>query len=73
MIFTKTGRQCPVLLIKSDVLARTKVGIKKQLKKEENRLNEADPEDREYVAKRKDNIRRLRIIRDELKKLEKQL
>ena len=62
-----------VTFIRTDILVTCRKGVQKRLRKELNLLNAATPEERQYIAKRKDNIRRLRIIRDELKRLEKQL
>lgn len=61
------------MFIRTETLVSCRKGVQKRLKREENLLHAASPEEREYVAKRKANIHRLRIIRDELKALEKQL
>lgn len=63
----------PVMFIRTETLVACRKGVQKRLRKESNLLYAAPPKEKEYVAKRKENIHRLRIIRDELKKLEKQL
>jgi len=63
----------PVVFIKTDVLVACRKGVEKRLRREENLLYAAVPEEKQYIKKRRDNIHRLRIIRKELKKLEKEL
>lgn len=63
----------PVVFVRVETLVSCRRGVQKRLRKEENLMYAALPEQKEYIRKRKENIRRLRIIRDELKKLEKQL
>lgn len=65
--------EAPVMLIRTETLVSCRLGVQKRLRKESNLLHAAAPEEKEFIAHKKENIRRLRIIRDELKKLEKQL
>lgn len=65
--------EMPVVFVRVETLVSCRRGVQKRLRKEENLMYAALPEQKEYIRKRKENIRRLRIIRDELKKLEKQL
>jgi hypothetical protein len=69
----RSTREFPVMFIRIDTLVTCRKGVQKRLRKEMNLLYAAAPEEREYISKRKANIHRLRAIRDELKKLEKQL
>lgn len=68
-----TRVQMPVMFIRMETLTSCRKGVVKRIRKEQNLLYAALPEQKEYIRKRKENIHRLRIIRDELKKLEKQL
>lgn len=61
------------MFIRTETLVSCRKGVQKRLRKEENLLHAAAPEEKEFISNRKENIRRLRIIRDELKKLEKEL
>ena len=63
----------PVMLIRTETLVSCRLGVQKRLRREKNLMNAACPEEKEFIAHKKENIRRLRIIRDELKKLEKEL
>jgi hypothetical protein len=63
----------PVVLISTETLVQCRKGVQKRLRREENWLHAAAPEEKEYIEKRKENIHRLRIIRNELKKLEREL
>lgn len=58
-------------VIHPDILARTRIGIKKRIRQEKNRY--AASNDPAYKLKRLDNIRRLEIIKKEIKELEDQL
>jgi hypothetical protein len=61
----------PFVLIDRAVIAKTLIGIKKRIVKEQNFMNRSV--DETFIAKKKENLRKLRIIRDEMKALEKQL
>jgi hypothetical protein len=61
----------PVMLIPTSSLDRTIVGIKRRIVREENKLHRSVDDD--FIAKTKENIRRLRIIRNEMKELRNQL
>jgi hypothetical protein len=63
----------PVIFIRTETLVSCRLGVDKRLRKEMNLLYAAAPEQKEYVKRRRENIRRLRIIRKELKQLEKQM
>lgn len=65
--------QMPVVLIRTETLVSCRKGVQKRLRREENWLHAAAPEEKEYIEKRRENIHRLRIIRNELKKLEREL
>lgn len=63
----------PVVFIKTETLVSCRRGIEKRIRREQNYIHAAAPEDKEYIEKRRANIHRLRIIRNEIKKLEKEL
>lgn len=65
--------QMPVVLIRTETLVQCRKGVQKRLRREENLLHAAAPEEKDYIKKRRENIHRLRIIRNELKKLEREL
>lgn len=58
-------------LIPIPKLVQCRKGIEKRIRREQNWLDQSD--DPDYIRKRRDNIRRLRIIKKELRALEKQL
>jgi hypothetical protein len=68
-----TRVDAPIYFIRTETLVTCRRGVQKRMRKEENLLRAAAPDAKEYIERRKANIYRLRIIRDELKQLEKEL
>ena len=71
MMFGKQVDPLPIMLISVESISHARKGIKRRINRERNWMYLSD--DPDYIKKRKDNIARLQIIRNELKKLEKQL
>jgi hypothetical protein len=61
----------PLALIDPQAISSCIFGIKKRIRKELDAKRASD--DKKFIEKKNENVRRLRIIRDELKELKKKL